>query len=166
MKKLWRLLPFLLLFTLLIPTVAEASVDIVGIYYNFNAAGNEDALRIDYGGTKPTMHVRGDEFVILPQEDTVADVEARITERVMEPMIQSTPLSQLDGDYPQPLPPNAEIIKKNYVSYTCYFAIHIYSLTPVTVNGVTYQRMFITRFQNGFAGKIPDNWWPPPPEFE
>lgn len=160
-KRLIVIAVFVALAVSLIPSVGVSAVDIAGVYYNFHAAANEPALTIEFSkGLKtqfPDLSFKADQFVILPQERTVADVEARITSAVLDKLVRVIQLSQLEPDEgavqnPPILKPSEQIVGNRLYRYQYYFAIHIYSLEVGNLN-------FVTRFQQGKYGAIPDGWW-------
>jgi len=152
----------------IIPSNEVKAMDIVGVQYDFNAVGAEPALTIEYSqGLKskyPDLVFKADQFQLLPGEKTIADIEARITAAVMDRHYTITPLSQLEADdgakqTPPRLQPNEEIIGNKVYWAEYYFAIHIFSIEPIEIQGNVYQRQFITRFQQGQWGPIPEDWW-------
>jgi hypothetical protein len=153
---------------LVIPAIPVfASLDIVGLAYNFNAIGSEPALTIIRSNTNGTLnyrytYIKADQFVIKANERSISDIETRIQQTIYDMIVDVTPLSQLDADSPEIhnppiLLPCEKIVGNKLYIYPMYFAIHIYSLdNPSTPQG---ELKFITRFQDGMYGTIEDNWW-------
>lgn len=126
------------------------SVDITGVHYNFDAIGDEDALFVDRGGIKPDIHISQNQVDDWLKKKTIPEAEALINEYVDSLNVIVTPMGLIGDDYPQPLPPNAEIISNKYYQYSMFFAIHIFSLDPFK---------FVTRFRDARLGRITGDWW-------
>jgi len=153
---------------LLVVAPILASLDIQGIDYNFGAAETEWALRVRWTG-RPAFEIKANEFYLQGpplKETTIAEVEVRIQDRFNDLLVEDEKLKDIDPEDPvrqdpPVLAPYQEIVIINNQEYLrqhkAFFKIHIYSLdnleTPES------ELRFITRFQNPFAGLIPDNWW-------
>jgi len=165
MKRLF--MPVVLLIALLATVFAipVSAVSIQYVYYNFNAAENENALVVQWTG-RPAFEVKANEFYLDKKETTTLDVEARIQEKFNDLLVEDERLSSFDVDAdvrqdPPILGPNEEIVIINnseYVrSHKAFFRIHIYLLD--NLDTPESELRFLTRFQNPYAGPIPDNWW-------
>lgn len=165
MKKIFTgvIVGVLALMLLTLPVLA--SIDIQGVDYNFNAAENEWALRVRWTG-RPAFEIKANEFYLERGETTITDVEDRIQEKFNDLLVEDEKLKDIDSEDlvhqdPPVLSPSQEIViirNQEYLrSHKAFFRIHIYSLD--NLDTPESELRFTTRFQNPFAGPIPDDWW-------
>ena len=160
-----RLLIIFVAILLWLSSPVSASIDIRGIDYNYGAAENEWALRVRWTG-RPAFEIKANEFYLEGKETITADVEARIQEKFNDLLVDDEKLKDIDPEDPARqdppvLSPQQEIViihNQEYLrSHKAFFRIHIYSLDDLDTP--ESELRFTTRFQNPFAGPIPDNWW-------
>lgn len=160
------ILAVILLCSFTLPAFA-ASISIQGIYYNFNAAENEWALKVQWTG-KPAFEIKANEFYLQKvkgQLETITQVEERIQDKFNDLLVVDTKLTTIDADDPvrQDPPilvwPDTEIVIINNSEYLrthkAFFRIHIYSLDDLETPDSELR--FVTRFSKY---PIEDEWWP------
>lgn len=168
-KRIVLALTLVMVLVITLATPALASLSITGIYYNFDAAENENALTVNWVG-RPAFEIKANEFYsqkVQGQWETPADVEERIQEKFLDLLVEDIPINQVDPEDecmqdPPILNPGEEwvVVQNKDVMrlWKAYFKIHIYSLDDLETP--ESELRFLTRFQNVYAGQIPDNWWP------
>jgi hypothetical protein len=166
MKKAWLSLVLVLVLFLSMGMAVLASIDIYDINYNFDAGETEDALVVKWTGRLP-FKIKANEFYstkVKGQWETVTQVEERIQDKFLDLLVEDVKLSTVEADDPWRqyiFDPGQELVIINNQEYVrcwkAYFKIHIYSLDDLETP--QSELRFITRFQNVFAGQIPDNWW-------
>lgn len=171
MKKYLLVVPIVLLSFILVVTPALAIVP-QGVYYDFGAGENENALVIKWTGHPDTV-VKGGEFWLAKKETTIADVEARITEKVHDLLKEDILWNKLDPEeepaYSGILSPGEEIFydpQQKLRVWKSWFAIHIYSLDDLETPDSELR--FVTRItkRSVYPGGttwdeiFPDGWWP------
>jgi hypothetical protein len=166
MKKalLASVVALIMLISMTMPVLA--SIDIQGVDYNFDASETGNALVVRWTG-RPAFEIKANEFYsakVKGQWETVVEVEERIQGKFLDLLVEDIKLSTVEADdqwHQYIFDPGQELVIINNQEYVrcwkAYFKIHIYSLDDLETP--QSELRFITRFQNVFAGQIPDNWW-------
>ena len=153
-----------------------AALSIYGIEYNYDAAENEDALIVKWYEREWGI-VKAGEFQLQGpplKETTIAEVEARISEKFYDLLREDIKWNQLDPEeepyLSDVLSPGEEIVyvgpQKYLRVWKGYFAIHIYSLDDLEtpVSELRFVTCFVKRsiYPGGTSQEeiFPDGWWP------
>lgn len=164
----WKGVIFLVALLALLAGVFATSVSAVSIqyvYYDFDAAENQNALVVQWTG-KPAFEIKANEFYLDKKETTTADVEARIQLKFNDLLVEDVKLTTYDADDecrqdPPILGPGEDIViirNSEYLRiHKAFFAIRVFELDDLETP--ESELKFLTRFQRPDAGPIPDGWW-------